>query len=71
MHNTGDETMITIDEAVKILSETDGVDYSYYRGINGMVLSHLRPDGYSVETPCGDLRTEIYQRTGRIVEVEN
>ena len=65
----GEPVRLTTEEAVAICGDHDGVKYLYYRGINGMVLSHLRPDGYSVETPCGDLRMEIYQRIGQAVEI--
>ena len=61
------ERMTTV-EATQILSDHDGVDYSYGRGINGMVLSWLRPDGYGVEQPCDSLPRAVYERTGRIIE---
>ena len=60
---------ITIAEALALLREHTGIDYTYLRGVNGMVLSHVRPDGWSVETPCPSLALTVYRLTSCNVEI--
>ena len=52
----------TTDRLLKILSDLDGVEYSYHRDVNGWVLSHIGPNGYAVHTPVNDLETYCQRR---------